>query len=327
MKIRIETRENLDVLKYDSCVHYAGSGHVSGYSWYLDNTAESWLALVEGDYESVMPVPVKTRLGRKTAVNPDWVPQLGPYSVHVLSKPRMEALYAVLSKAVDQYSIVLSDIPHKPEAGSDMRVDEKSRFVLPLMQPYESIARGYSENFKKKVEVTYGGHLRIINALKPEKIADFYLEHLVRKKDSKGRRNYHSLLRIMYQLLHRGTGFPSGVIDKQGNLLAVGFFVYSHGRIYQLAGGASAEGSRVNALHFLFDMLVRTHADRPNALHLEEQPGIPLDPAFFEGLGAYTKKSVKISGGRLPYYEQVSLFWAEKVNRWVRDINQSQHRS
>ena len=56
MTIRFLEREEIDQLKWDSCVHYAVNGNACGYTWFLDNVSENWSGLVEGDYESVFPL-------------------------------------------------------------------------------------------------------------------------------------------------------------------------------------------------------------------------------------------------------------------------------
>ena len=56
MEIRFVKKEDIDKIKWNSCVHYAINGNIFGYMWFLDSVSKEWDALVEGDYESVLPL-------------------------------------------------------------------------------------------------------------------------------------------------------------------------------------------------------------------------------------------------------------------------------
>ncbi|MEM6725303.1 MAG: hypothetical protein AAF598_14780 [Bacteroidota bacterium] len=91
MEIRYLKRDEIDQLKWDSCVHYANNGQVYGYTWYLDNVAEDWDGLVEGDYESVFPLVWNSKIfGIKQLYQPFLSQQLGLFSVNLLSKARLQ---------------------------------------------------------------------------------------------------------------------------------------------------------------------------------------------------------------------------------------------
>lgn len=311
-EIRWITREELDTLKYDSCVHYATNGHVYGYSWYLDNACEHWDVLVEGDYESVMPLPHTKVLGRKVGKNPTWVRQVGPFSVSLLSKPRIEAFIKEIPASFGMVHYALSG-NLKSAIPEGVEFLQAEQYLLSMMVPYESIAARYHPEFTNLLERTYDGSLRVINSLKPEKLVDFYRDHLAARFGFEDDQYYYSMLRIMYHALHRGTGFPTGVVNKAGDLLAVAFFVTSHGKIEMLAGGASKEGEKLYALHFLMDMLIRTHAGRPSQLSFTN-PWIPADKAFYEGFGAQTRHFLEIKRNNLNWVQQsaIKIFHAAK---------------
>jgi hypothetical protein len=87
MMLHTATFDQLDKNKWNGSVYYATNGNPFGFYWYLKCICREWSALIEGDYESVMPVP-----GRQFE---DWewalLPWLGPYSVNALSPARIQA--------------------------------------------------------------------------------------------------------------------------------------------------------------------------------------------------------------------------------------------
>lgn len=58
-EIRYIKHQNIDTEKWDECVDNAENRRIYATHWHLDRTAEYWDALVLGDYEYVMPLPVK----------------------------------------------------------------------------------------------------------------------------------------------------------------------------------------------------------------------------------------------------------------------------
>ena len=52
-------------------------------------------------------------------------------------------------------------------------------------------------------------------------------------------------------------------MDRDQNLYAVNFFIYSHGKVLSLAPVESPRGREIGALPYLFNALIRSHAGRP----------------------------------------------------------------
>jgi hypothetical protein len=53
----------IDKEKWDVCVSKASQEHITGYSHFLDIVAPGWQGIIIGDYEAVVPLPVKTIKG------------------------------------------------------------------------------------------------------------------------------------------------------------------------------------------------------------------------------------------------------------------------
>ena len=94
--------------------------------------------------------------------------------------------------------------------------------------------------------------------MKPEKIAAFVAEHA-----PGGQRLQHPMLRVLYNAMHRGWGWTSAVTDRDGNLLAVAAFVFTHGRIARVLDAESLSGKTQGALALLYDYALRQSAGRP----------------------------------------------------------------
>lgn len=258
MKIRLISREEIDTTKWNSCVHFAINGNVFGYKWYIDAITKDWEALVEDDYASVMPLIWKKNwLGKKRLYIPSLMRESGIYSANPLSEKRvssfLEAIPNTYRKAaiqVDQFTL--------PPNNQNWSIEKKNNHLVYMNRPYDTLSEQFSDKTEIQLALARSANLRPTNSLKPEKIADFYKAHS--KEYTK--ENYHAYLRIMYNVLHRGWGFASGVVDSKDKLLAVNFLIFSHGRLVSFLPVVSKEGQGVGALEFLVNLIFHTNANR-----------------------------------------------------------------
>jgi photosystem II stability/assembly factor-like uncharacterized protein len=287
MDIRYIPREEIDKVKWNSCVHYAPNGNIFGYMWFLDQVAKDWDALVEGDYESVLPLVWREdRRGRKRLEQPPWMRELGVYSVNVLSRPRIKAFVDAIPEEYASISMHLNEQNFLPEA-EGYALSPQTNYQLLLNAPYEEIAGQFSKEWFLQLDKASKGDLKQISNIKPEAVADFFRKHA----DGPDRESRaHALLRIMYNVLHRGWGYSAGVTDANGELLAANFFIFSHGKALSLAPVVSPRGRDLGALEALFHMFIETQANKPLLLDLNSDGSDGLA----EGMGAKPNSFFKL---------------------------------
>ncbi len=258
MVLQRVSREDIDKSKWDSCVHFATNGNIFGYKWYIDAITKDWEALIEGDYESILPLVWKKNWwGKKEVVLPSLMREVGIYSANVLSLKRVGAF---LDAIPEQYKKVLLEVDqftlYPQTEGWDS--DKKQNYLVSMNKSYEQLADKFSQSVQENLDIARTHSLQSINSLKPETIVDFYKQH----DPSYTKENYYAYLRIMYNLLHRGWGFMSGVVDGKGTLLAVNFLLFSHGKMVSFLPVVSEKGKEMGAMTFLFNLLFHTNANK-----------------------------------------------------------------
>ena len=80
--------KNIDINKHkwDACITNAGNGLIYAYSFYLDEMAKNWDALVMNDYEAVMPVTWNKKYGIYYLYQPFLCASLGVFGNNLTSK-------------------------------------------------------------------------------------------------------------------------------------------------------------------------------------------------------------------------------------------------
>ncbi len=258
MDIRLIKRENIDKVKWDSCVHFANNGNLFGYTWYLDNVAKEWDALVEGDYESVFPLIKKKMKGGTEALHiPSLLPRSGPFSIHILSPSRVSNFIKAIPENYKIREINFNEGIGQ-QALTGFEYEEKSDYHLLLKTGWEEIVKGYSPELLEVLQDRKYKNYIADSSISPEDLTDFYLKHSPHSSE----RDKHTYLRIIYNLMHRGTGFPSAMRSPEGELLAVDYFAFSHGRVISMIPAWQGEEGR-KALWKLTDMFIQSQSGKP----------------------------------------------------------------
>jgi hypothetical protein len=261
MSIRLIPREEIDKTKWNSCVHYATNGNVFGYMWFLDAMARQWDGLVEGDYESVMPLTHKNLYwGKEGLVQPPLLREMAIYSVNPPATKRNNAFWAALPDKYKKVDLRLDSFSQPHREGWDNQ--EVKNYFLPLSAPYEAIRERYTPELIEQLEVGKEADLFPVSSIKPERIAELFRK----TRGSLTEPEFHGLQRIMYNVLHRGWGFASGIMNREQEVLAAEFFIFSHGRIMSLAPVETSAGQDVHAKAYLYDLMIRQQAGKPQSL-------------------------------------------------------------
>ena len=264
MDIRFVSQEDIDKNKWNSCIYYARNGNIFGYYWYLTNVVKEWDALVEGDYESVMPLirTVGSFFKKSKLYSHPLLRSTGLYSVHVLSEKRINSFFEAIPKKLQRGYININEGIKIPKECSWVSNKTFSNGLLLLKESYDQIAENYSPSLCQKLERANLAQLFTVNNLKPEVLVDFYKTYDSNFKEV----HYHAYLRVMYNAIHRGWGVLSGVKNPKGGLLAANFFMISNQRFMSLLPVVSPSGEKQGALEFLFDISIRIQAEKPMIL-------------------------------------------------------------
>jgi len=269
MNIRLVRQEEIDKQRYNSCIHFATNGSLFGYDWYLNATAREWDVLVEGEeWVSAMPLPrEKNWLGRQQLVHPRLVPELAVYSVKPLSPKRIQAFWDAIPPEIRGGSLMVEPASVPTDSGR-FQVKTATGSALFLDRPYEEIIGDFPPAYHEGLLRAEDADLKPAPSFKPETLADFWLRVNGNSSDNDWR--FHAMQRLMYQVLHRGWGGSQAIVNTKGDLLAMTFLAYSHGRVLPLFTTESPEGNSKGALTLLWDNLLRGHEGKKLKVRRED---------------------------------------------------------
>lgn len=274
----------IDIKKWDHCIDHALNGIIYAYSWYLDIAAGKWDALVYGDYEAVMPLPVKKKWGVKYVYQPFFIQQLGVFSQNSISDTLIkEFLYAFppdikfADYAFNTYNR-LSDF-------DQAEIHPRPTLQLDLIESYESLAAQYNANTRRNIKKAQKSGLFVTQDVKPERIIQAFRQNKGKQIPELKESQYKTLNQLVYTAFHKGRAEMLGAYTAN-NTLSAGIIVFqSHNKIIFLFSGAEPNSRENGAMFILFDTLIGQNASRPLVLDFEGSKD-PKLARFYGGFGA-----------------------------------------
>lgn len=279
MTIHFLERNEIDINKWDAVVDADPSGMPYGFSWYLDIVCDDqWHGLILDDYQSVFPLPFNEKLWISQQVTqPILTQQLGIFGPD--PSPPLSTFLHHIPGAFKK--IVLQ--ARQVEKVKGWQCKKRLNLVIDLKADYDSILLGYKKNLRKRIE----NASQVLNISDAGSADDLVALYKSQQGDRVGfsEENFQQAYKLISTALAKEQGKVLEVKDRDGTLLCLGFFLFTHKRIINLFSAATDEGRRQNARHCMIDYLLKKYAGSNMVFDFEgsEIPGVQK---FFKSFGA-----------------------------------------
>lgn len=272
----------IDKRRWDDCIAKSFNGSVYAWSWYLDIVHPDWEALIENDYERVMPLTHSRKLLLSYMFQPFFVQQLGVYSQSTLSADDVERFVRAIPA---KYKIVRYRLNEFNKVDYELGIYEPHRnVVLDLIYDYQSLCNNYNNNTKRNLIKANSAGLTIDKDVKAETIIKLFAENRGRDVEHWKEKEYKRLLDLVDTAIYHECCFVCGVNDIEGRTIAGGIFMCSHDRIIFLFSGSDESYKNKHALTFLLDNMIREFSESKYIFDFEGSDNDGLF-RFYKGFG------------------------------------------
>lgn len=287
----------INKVRWDALVQRsAQNGLIYAHTEMLDAMSPGWDALVMGDYEAVMPLTWRKKLGIRYLCQPAFCQQLGIFSEKEIS---LETTQAFLRKASLYFRLIEIFINYaNPTVEGQTGA---SNFVMPLEKGYKALKANYRNDLLKNLARTEKFSLHYAVSEDVENALGQYREIYGNKMNMRPV-DYEALAILCKKWLLQGKCFVREVRLQEGQrdeLLAIGLFLKDQNRIYNIASITLPNGRTLEANHFLFDQLIREFAGQNLLLDFEgsDLPGVAR---FYQKFGPVNQPYFFWKSNRLP---------------------------
>lgn len=258
--IRYAARLDINDQKWDQCIQHAFNGNIYGYSWYLDAVAPEWGALIEDDYERIFPLVFRRKFGFSYIYQPFFTQQLGLFSRKQLSADILEQFISAIPPQFKMAEINLNTHNNTHKAG--IITVPQLNHELDLINTYEKIRAGYSDNLFRNIKKAERAGLNISPNIKPDEVIRIFRENRGKEFGHLKDADYMRLNRLIYTCLFKKIADIRGVYDEQNQLVAGAFFITANRKAIFLFSGLTPEGRDTGAMPFLIDNFIRENAGK-----------------------------------------------------------------
>jgi hypothetical protein len=273
----------IDRQKWDACINKCEWGKVYALSWYLDFLTEnSWEALILGDYENIMPVPFRKKIGIKYAYRPNFCQQLGVFSA--ASNLPKTILNDFLKELASRFRHLHYPFNHSNifENGLPVKLQKRTNLILNLGKPYENLYQSYSGNLKKNLKTAENAELFFKDNIPTELVISLYKNawQSLNKIPEQDYSNFKALIDFAEK---QGIAETIGVY-KNETLLASCIVLKFKNRLYYPFSSISLEGRKYAATAFLIDRIINRDSNSDYCLDFEGSD-IESVKSFYEKFG------------------------------------------
>lgn len=237
----------IDKVKWDHCIRKAPNGLIYAQSEYLDGMSPGWEALILGDYEYVMPLTYRKKLGIAYLFQSHFLKQLGIYGQGQIDDTLIHEFTQVAKKHFS-----FGDI-HFNYANAGPHFLQKCNLILHLDNSFEEIQKTFRKDLitraiKQHLIYEPGDLEEAINLCRQmaeQKNINWPLEELSKFRD------------LCRRLLEKNQCIIRRVISPQFKLLSAIIAPRDEKRIYGILAANTPESRSVDANAFLYNELIR----------------------------------------------------------------------
>lgn len=191
--IRKVDTQNLDAVRYTQCLRASAQYEFQAELEYLKTTHDDWEFLIFNDYEAVMPLPIKRKLGIKFVIFPPLIQQLGVFS-KVDDMALNETFYHDLKTHYNVYYYAFSAKNQLPNS-----LKRRKNYYIPSA-PYREILKQYSTNRRRNIRPQDKNNIGL-NISQGKDINDyksFFDQHILGLETKRLKSYYFEILRRLY---------------------------------------------------------------------------------------------------------------------------------
>ena len=270
----------IDKPKWDALI--AACGNIYAFSWYLDIVHPGWDALVEDDYQSVMPLTGGKKFGVNYLFQPYFAQQLGVFSKALTVETTEAFLKAIPSK----YRFAEFRLNEgNALAEGTLGVAYHRNVLLDLGAGYDVLRSQYHQNTKRNLAKAESCNLQLVDAVDPNEVIALFRDNRGAMIGKWGDAEYARLVALTQAAISRAAACVLGVTEKGvDRLLCAAIFMKTDKRMTFLFSGLTEEGKQRQAMTYLLDQVIQKHAKQSVTFDFEGSDDDNL-ARFYLGFG------------------------------------------
>lgn len=297
--IQFLKNHEIDRQQWDECIHLSVNGLIYARSFYLDNIAEGWSALIGENYDWVLPLTIKRKYGISYLYQPAFTQQLGIFSKANVIVP-YNTIIQYLQKHYSFWEISWNYGTPAIFTTLPIHVKAANNFILELSASYESTAANYHNDLIRNLKrsIRFQHIYRVTNDY--NKSIELYREYYGKRMPHVKENDYKGFCQICSYATKKDMIICREAVNEQGALMASALLLFDGKRLYNLMNTTTVAGRRTEANHFLLNAIIEEFSGKQILLDFEgsDLPGVK---SFYENFGAVNQPYFMVKYNHLPW--------------------------
>lgn len=269
----------IDKDKWNECIDNSSNRLEYAFAWFLDIVSPGWEALVEDDYQSVMPLPTKRKYGLHYLIQPRFTQQLGIFSLYPVTEVTILSFLKRIPKKFVWCNINLNQA-NCTKAISMFRL--RTNYELDLQAGYENIVKRYNKNTRRNLKKVVSSGISVELSDDTALFVELYQQHSNVKHAGIAIEQFSQLI---LKSFNNGIGRIVLAKNARNEIVAGAFYLEDRERLIYLASFTTSRGQDASAMFLIMDRMIERSVSQFNIFDFEGSmvPGIAR---FFKGFGA-----------------------------------------
>jgi hypothetical protein len=277
-------RNEINIERWDQLIEKASNPLVYACSWYLDIVCNAqWDALVYGDYQWVMPLPWRKRMGLAYIYQPFCTPQLGVFG---LKNPNEDCIKAFEDAIPSRFKLIDQKLNERHSEVLKDQASEHTSYLLDLSVTADELKAAYNQHTRRSIRKAQKNFLKFSDNLEPKGVLHLFKKNKGLELKDIQDKDYELLLQVLENGREQGVCKSLGVLNERGECIAACCILFFQRKAFFLLSAINDEGKDKRAMYFLLDHFFTANCSRELVFDFEGSD-IPGLARFYKGFGAY----------------------------------------
>lgn len=283
----------IDRSRWDACIRYSRNGLIYATSAYMDCMADNWYGIVAGDYDCVMPVPWRKKMGVRYCYHVPFVQQLGWFPLRSVEDPFLlvKKLFSVCRYG--DYSFNYENALPLNNALPN------HNYILRLYQTYDQLQENYRQDLSRNLKKASRAELHYSQEHADTAIG-LYKELYHHRLTHFPATAFDNFRRFCAGLQMHDKVIVRKVTGPANELHAIALLIRDERRLYNIMNSTTDTGRKSEANHILFDCIFREFSESGLIFDFEGSD-IPGIKAFYEKFGGLNQPYHTLHFNHLPW--------------------------
>lgn len=255
--IKFINNKEIDKKKWDDCIAGSSPSLPYAFSWYLDIVCPQWDALIEGDYQAVMPLPNRKKWFIAYIYKPYYAQQLGIISYET---PSESLIRNFIRQIPEKFRFINTNLNESNMLDNFSGMRPNVNHIINTCREYKDIYRNYSRNCHRNIKKAAEHELAIKKLSDISAFSEFIYNNLEKQIEEFDAQQRNMLERIVETSVNNGTGHIYGVYLPDNGMCAAGFFIETRDRCVFSVCASNKKGKEANAMYLLVNSQIEKSA-------------------------------------------------------------------